>query len=56
MFIESVKQTLINTQAQINLWYKNRDRDKRGIFDALPPSFFRLLEMVTIVNFGLTLL
>lgn len=48
--IESVGRTLLNTQAMINFWYKNRNRDKRGLLDTLPPGFFRLLEMVTIAR------
>ena len=48
--IESVSRTLTNTQSAINVWHKNRQEEKRGLFDTLPPSFFRLLEMGTIAR------
>lgn len=48
--IESIGRTLITTQSAINFWYKNRSEDKRSLFDTLPSSFFRLLEMVTIAR------
>ena len=48
--IESIGRTLLNTQSSINIWYKNRSDDKRGLFDTLPSTFFRLLEMVTIAR------
>jgi ERCC4-related helicase len=48
--VKSVGKTLAHTQTMITYWYKNRERDKRGLFDTLPPSFFRLLEMVTIAR------
>lgn len=48
--VESVGKTLINTQAMITYWHKNRGHSKRGLLDTLPPSFFRLLEMITIAR------
>lgn len=48
--IDSVSKTLINTQKQIAYWHNSRIGDKRGLFDTLPPNFFRLLEMVTIAR------
>jgi len=48
--IESIGRTLLTTQSAINFWYKNRNEDKRGLFDTLPSNFFRLLEMVTIAR------
>jgi len=48
--VESVSRTLITTQAAINVWHKYKGEDKRSLFDTLPSSFFRLLEMITIAR------
>jgi len=48
--IESIAKMLVNTQAMITYWHKNSDHAQRGLFDMLPPDFFRLLEMVTIAR------
>lgn len=48
--IESIAKTLINTQKLIASWHSSRSGNKRGLFDTLPPTFFRLLEMVTIAR------
>lgn len=48
--IESVARTLLHTQSIINAWHKSYSGDKWSLLDALPPEFFRLLELVTIAR------
>lgn len=60
--VSSIGRTLANTQLLINQWHKNRSEidntrikgvpadNKHSLLDSLPPTFFRLLEMVTIAR------